>query len=115
MIRPLQNLAAPFVNAALRRLNKALDGHNARVSSQSREAVERATWGEKTPVSPRGVGLDDYVVYYDGGAKRHFYNWPDARDYWLMVKGYGLVNTDRQTDGDNYAGLTEEQRGELGL
>jgi hypothetical protein len=53
MIRHLKRLTATIVNAAIRRLNAALDGHNARVAEQSRQAV--AQWTERTPASPRVV------------------------------------------------------------
>jgi hypothetical protein len=111
MIRLLKRLAAPLVNAAIRRLNAALDGHNARVAEQSRQAVEQ--WTERTPVSPR---VELYVVRFGGGERKEFRGWPEARDYYLLVNGYSLTNeTHGYTGSGHYESLTEEQRGEIGL
>jgi hypothetical protein len=47
----IRSFLVQAVNRAIRRLNAALDGHNARVAEQSRQAVEQ--WTERTPVSPK--------------------------------------------------------------
>lgn len=115
MIRLLKRLAAPVVNFAIRRLNALVDGHNARVGEQSRADFERATWAEKTPVSPR-VAPELYVVHFGHSERKSFDNWPDARDYYVLVRGYGITNeTHGYTGSGHFEGLTEEQRGEIGL
>ena len=56
-----------------------------------------------------------FLVLYANGSRARFATFEGAAVFYWRVDGYALINTDRQTDGGNYAGLTDEQRGELGL
>jgi hypothetical protein len=109
-LRLLRVLARP-VNWLIGARNAVVDRHASRVAEQSAAAVTEQT----VPSARIAPEHRPYVVYFDGGDKRRFADFDEAARFYLLYSGYGLVNEDRQTDGGNYAGLTDEQRGELGL
>lgn len=67
------------------------------------------------PRAPRIPFIPEYEVHFGNGQHYRSQSFDACASVYLLSGGYGLVNLDKQTDDDNFAGLTDEQRGVIGL
>ncbi len=56
-----------------------------------------------------------YIVAYGNGCERPCRTFAEAAELYRGQNGYALYNVDKQNGDDNFAGLTDEQRAEIGI